>query len=223
MGSDAHFAQEVGEFFGHALGEGGYDAALAAVDAQLYLVEQVVNLAVGGLDLDDGVGEAGGPDDLLDHLLGVFVFVGAGGGGDVDYLVDGALEFAEVEGAIVEGRGQAKAVFDQDLLAGAVAVVHGADLGQRHVGLVYEEQVVFGEVVHEGVGRAALVASAEVAGVVFDAGAVAGFAQHFDVVAGALFESLGLQQFARAVEYLPAVPGARPRCPGWRSASSPGR
>ena len=43
------------------------------------------------------------------------------------------------------------------------------------------------------------------AGVVFDAGADAGFLEHFDVVLGAGEEALGFQQFALHAELLDAV------------------
>ena len=80
-------------------------------------------------------------------------------------------------------RGQAEAVVDQHLLAGAVAVVHAAHLGQRHVRLVDEQQEVVGEVVEQRPGRARPgPGAARWRRVVLDAGAVADLAQHLQVV-----------------------------------------
>jgi hypothetical protein len=75
----------------------------------------------------------------------VLHFVGAGRGADVDHLVEVILEFGEGERAVVEGAGQAEAVVDQHLLAGAVAVVHAAHLGNGHVALVDDQQPVGGK------------------------------------------------------------------------------
>ena len=120
--------------------------------------------------------------------------VGAGRCGDVDRLPGALLELGEVEGPVVERRGQPEAVLDEHLLAGPVAAVHGANLGQGHVGLVDEEHVVLGEVVHQRVGGAAGLSLGQVARVVLDAGAVARLAQHLHVVAGPRLDALGLQQ-----------------------------
>jgi hypothetical protein len=45
----------LGEVLGHALGQRGDEDALAGLDALADLAEQVVDLALGGADLDDGV------------------------------------------------------------------------------------------------------------------------------------------------------------------------
>ena len=200
MDAYAHLQQVVGKFFGHALGEGGDEAPFAALDPGLYLLHEVVYLPAGGLDGDDGVQQARGSDYLLHHLVAHFHFVRAGGGGDEDNLVHVILEFPEVEGTVVHGRGQAEAELHQRILAGGVAVIHAPDLGKGHVGLVDEHEEVFGEVVHEGPGGAARGATADVTGVVFNAGAVANLGHHFHVVAGAGLQPGGFQNLALAAQ-----------------------
>ena len=66
--------------------------------------------------------------------------------------------------------------------------------------LVYEDKVVFREVVHQGVRSAPGGALRQVAGVVLHAGAVPRLAQHLQVVPGARLEALGLQQLAGRLE-----------------------
>ena len=117
-------------------------------------------------------------------------------GGDEDDAVDFVVEFVEFEGAVVEGGGEAKAVVDEVLLAGAVAVIHAADLGDGDVALVDKKQEVVGEVVDESAGRGALLAAGKVARVIFDAFDKAGGLEHFEVVFGALGEALGLEMAA---------------------------
>ena len=65
---DAQVPVVFGQVLGHALGQGGDQDPLAPAPARCAdLLQQVVHLVGGGLDLDLGVHQAGGPDDLLDH------------------------------------------------------------------------------------------------------------------------------------------------------------
>ncbi len=56
----------VGEIFRHALGQRRHEHALATALANADLVQQVVDLAAHGPNLDLRVDEAGRPDHLLD-------------------------------------------------------------------------------------------------------------------------------------------------------------
>ena len=78
----------------------------------------------------------------------------------------------------------------------AVAVPHAVELRDGDVGLVDEEEEVAGEVVEEGGWGLAGEAAGEVAGVVFDAVAVADGLDHLEVEAGALVDALGLDEAA---------------------------
>ena len=110
--------------------------------------------------------------------------------------MDALLEFVEFERAVVERAGQAEAVFDQTLLARAVAVVHRAHLRERDVGFIHKEEEILGEIVEERQRRGADGAAADDAGIVLDARAVAKLAQHLDVVARALADALRLHRLA---------------------------
>jgi hypothetical protein len=118
-------------------------------------------------------------DRLISKRLGVAV----------EGLADAGLELVEIERPVVEGRRQAEAVLDQGQLAGPVAGVHAADLGDGDMGLVDDGQEVPGEIIQQGEGRLAGRAAGQVAGVVLDAGAVAELAQHLEIVKGPLFDA----------------------------------
>ena len=148
----------------------------------------------GGFGFADAVALMGDVVGVADD--GVFYFDAGGGGGDVKDLWHGGHEFVELEGSVVEGAGEAEAVFDEDGFAGAVAFIHAADLGDGGVAFVEEEEEVVGEEVEQGAGGGAGDAAGEVAGVVFDALAEAHFLHHFDVVFGAHFDALGFEEFA---------------------------
>ena len=136
---DVQFAQIVGQVLGHALGQCGDQHALAPSHPLVDLPHQIVHLPLHRLDDDSGIHDASGADDLLHHLLALFHFVGAGGGGGVDDLVSAGLEFLEGERAVIQRRGEAKAIVNQHVLAAAVAEVHTAHLGDRHVRFVHDE------------------------------------------------------------------------------------
>ena len=61
--------QVVGEVLGHLLGERGDEHAVAVDDATVDQLHQVVDLALGGLDDDLGIDQAGRAHDLLDDLF----------------------------------------------------------------------------------------------------------------------------------------------------------
>src|SRR5258706_446167 len=122
---------------------------LQARDAEAQLGEKVVDLAVGLAHLDLGVDEAGGPDDLVDHLPGALDLVRARCGGDVDRLVEAGLELLERQGTVVQGARQPEPVLDEDLLARAVASPHAVHLRDADVRLVDEHQEVRREVVEQ--------------------------------------------------------------------------
>ena len=126
--------------------------------------------------------------------------VGAGGGREEDDLADPVGELVEGEGPVVEGGGQAEAVLDEGVLAGAVALVLAVDLGDGHVGLVDDGEEVLGEEVEQGVGRLPRLPAVEVAAVVLDAVDHAHLGQHLQVVLGPQPEALGLQQLVLLLE-----------------------
>ena len=157
-------------------------------------------MSADGTHVNLGVEQACGSDDLL-HGFGAHAFFEvAGCGAHKDELRDARLELVEAQGPVVQGARQAEPVFDERDLAGAVAFVHAAYLGQRHMRLVDDAQHVFGEVVDERVGGLAGGAAVEVARVVLDARAEAHGLEGLQVVVGALLQALGLQELAGLLE-----------------------
>lgn len=94
---------------------------------------------------------------------------------------------------------------DQGPLARHVALEHRADLRDRHVRLVDDEQEVLGEVVEQRVGRGAGRAAVDVAGVVLDAVAGADRAHHLDVVRRAHAQPLRLEQLVLPLQVRQAL------------------
>ncbi len=150
---------------------------------------------------DLGIDEPGGTDDLLDDPApGFFHFVLRGRRRDIDDLVNPAVKLLEGEGPVVQGRREAEPVLHQGLFPGPVPPVHGVELGDCDVALVEEHQVVFREVVQEGVRGIARLAPVQVARVVFDPRAVAHLLEHLEVKVGPLFQPLSFQQLSLGVK-----------------------
>ena len=191
---DARVFEKFRQVLRHLLGQGRHQHPLVLRGTGANLVHQVVDLAGDGPYLHSRVQQARGADDLLHHLVRPLPLVGAGGGGDEDGLADALLEFLEFQGAVIVGAGQAEAVFHQAVLPGVVAVVHGPDLGQRHVALVHKQHEIVGEEVQQGHGGGPGRTVGDDAGVVLDAGAVAQLRHHLHVVLRPLADALGLHQ-----------------------------
>ena len=65
------------------------------------------------------------------------------------------VKLVEIHRAVVVRGGQAESVIHQVLLAGEVAAVHSANLRERNVALVHEQQEVVREEVQQGHGGGA--------------------------------------------------------------------
>ena len=191
--ADAHLQQIVSQLLRHPLRQRGHQDTVPHLYAIAHLLEEVVHLPVGGLHLNGGVQEAGGPDHLLDGRGNQVALVGAGRRGYEDDLVGAIAELREIERPVVQRGRQPEAVLHQRLLAGDVAVVHAPHLRHAHVRLVNEQQVVLREVVEQRPRRTADLSPAEMARVVLYAGAIADLLEHLHVVAGALLQSGRLQ------------------------------
>ncbi|OIQ81555.1 hypothetical protein GALL_366810 [mine drainage metagenome] len=99
---DAVFRQVIGQVFRHALGQGRDQHPLPDHDARPGFRQQIVDLGVGGPDLDLGVDQAGRAHHLLDHLLLMRGFVFRRRGGDEHALAHHLLEFIEPERPVIQ-------------------------------------------------------------------------------------------------------------------------
>ena len=170
-------------------------------DALLDFFHEVVHLMAGGTHFNGRIEQTGRTYHLFGHnTFRAFQLVFCRSGGNVNGLGRQCLEFFEAERAVVFGRRQTETVFDQIGLSGQIAAVHRPYLRHGDVTFVDDEQKILREEVQEAVGTRARRSAVEVAAVVFDAGTVAEFAYHLDVVVDALLQTLCLKVFADALE-----------------------
>ncbi len=104
------------------------------------------------------------------------------------------LELVEAQRPVVERRWQAEAVVDQILLACPVALVHAADLRDRHVALVDEDQRARRQIVDQRRRRLARAAPRQVPRVVLDALAEPDLGHHLEIETRPLLDALRLDQ-----------------------------
>ena len=198
--------QIVAEILRHALGECGHQHPLVLAGPHTNFAQQVIHLAVCGSHLNDGIQHTGGADHLFDHLvLALGQLPGARGGADEDGLGGLLPELLSLKGPVVGGTGKAKTMLNQHLLAALVAVVHGLQLGAGDMAFIHHQQPVLGEVINQTFRRRSRRAAGQMAGIIFDPVAIAHLFQHLQVIGGALFEALGLQQTALFVEQIEAL------------------
>ena len=102
-------------------------------------------------DLDLGIDQAGRADDLLDDdaLRQLQLELAPAWPRRRSLAASSATNSSNIERPVVERARQPEAVVDERLLARAVAVVHAADLRQRDVRLVDDDEEVLGEVVEQ--------------------------------------------------------------------------
>ena len=73
------------------------------------------------------------------------------------------------------------------------------------MGLVHHQQKIFGEIINQGKRRLPGGAPVHMAGIVFNAAAVAHLSHHFQIILGPLGQPLGFQKFALGIKHLQPV------------------
>ena len=134
---DAQVGIIFGQIFGQAFGQGGHQYPLVPGFPCADLFEQIIHLVFSLAYHDNRVDESGGPDDLLDLRgqapCGLEL---ARSCRNIDNLRYAFLEFTETQRAIIQRRRESETVFDQGLLAGPVAAIHGAQLRNGNVAFI---------------------------------------------------------------------------------------
>ena len=200
------FGQVLGQVLGHAFGEGRDQNAPATADDDARLGEQIVDLPLDRPDFGHRVDEAGGADDLFGkRAAGAFHLPRARRRAHEHRLRAERVPLLEPQRPVVEAAWQPKAEFAQDALSRGVTPGHAADLRDRHVAFIDDEQRVLRQVLKQRGRRFAGHTAGQVPRVVLDRLAAARRLHHLDVERAALLQALGLEQLALLGELLQAV------------------
>ena len=200
--TDAGAGKIIGQILRHLLGQRRDKDLVSILDCRADFSDQVVDLPVHRAHVDLGIQKSRRADDLLGPEQLVRFLVGTRRRAHEEHLVDVSLKFLEIQRPVVQRRRQAEAILHQSRLAGPVAVIHGADLGNGHMGLVHDDQKIVREEVHQGQRGLPRLAKVQMPGIVLNAAAKSRLAHHLDVKIGALRDSLGLDQLVLGLKEL---------------------
>ena len=168
--ADVESLEVIAQFFGHTLRQRGHQGALAALDAQLYLLDQVIDLTLGGAHDNLRIEQACRADELFgDNAFTLVELIVGGGSAHIDGLVGHHLKFLKTQGSVVQCRFESESIVHQIGLAGLVATVHGAYLRHSDMALINDGEEVIGEIIQQAERPHAGPAAVKVAAVVLDA------------------------------------------------------
>ena len=192
----------VGQVFGHAFGQRRHQHAPALLRDAAAFGQKVVHLPLDGADLGHGVHQPGRADHLFgEAAAGPLHLPRTRRGADEDGAGAIGVPFLEFQRAVVHAGGQAEAEFVQHRFPREVAPIHAADLRDRHMAFIDDQQRVLGQVFEQRRRRFAGVPARQVAAVILDALAAARRLQHLDVEGRALVQPLRFQQLALGLQH----------------------
>src|SRR5690606_39969694 len=113
--------------------------------------------------------------------------------------------FLNLKLTVTKARRKPKNELSQRRLAGIDALEHAADLRNRDVALVDDQERVLRQILEQRRRRHTRRAAGQVARIVLDPGAGAGRHQHLEVEGGPLLEPLRLQQLPLVAPLLPPL------------------
>ena len=183
------------QVFRHPLGQGGDEHPLLLRRTVADLRQQVVHLSANRTHLYGWIHQSGRADHLLDDdasRLGQLV--GTRRRRDEHDLSHALFPLCEIEWAIVERGRQTESIRDQHFLARAVAVIHPANLWNRLVTFVDDDDGIFRQVVEQRGRRRSWRTTGEMPRIVLDAVAVPDLPDHLEVEHRSLMKPLCLEQ-----------------------------
>ena len=114
--------------------------AFVLCDALPDFIQQIIDLSVRGPHGDFRIQKTGRTDNLFHHFaMNLIQFVVARRRGNINRLIDQRFKLFKPHRPVVQRTRQAEAIFHQRFLTRPVAVVHSADLRQRHMRFINDQ------------------------------------------------------------------------------------
>ena len=114
-------------------------------DLFIYFADEVIDLSFHRAHLYLGIQQSRRPDDLLCPEQFVLLLIIGRCCGYEHHLVNMGFKFLKIQGSVVQCGGQTETVIHQGLFSRAVSGIHAADLWDRHMGLVHDDQKIIRE------------------------------------------------------------------------------
>ncbi len=198
---DADVPQVVSQFLGGALGQRGHQHPFLFLQAQAGFINQIIDLPRQRLHHHLRIDQPGGTHDLLNHPpFGPGGFPLGGRGAHINRRALELLEFLKIKGPVIHGARQPKPEIDQHGFTRAVTRVHAADLRDRNMRLIDHEQKVLRKKIQQCERARTRRAGAQMARIIFNAGAKTHLEHHLQIVLRAHFDALGLNELVVFLE-----------------------
>ena len=193
--ANALLVQIFRQVFRHAFGEHCYQRAVTLGGRLADFTQHIVDLAFGRADFDRRIDKSGRTDHLLgEHTAGLLHLPVARCRRHRDGGRTHRVPLLEAQRPVVHAGRQPEAVFGQRCLTSEVTAIHAADLRDRDMAFVDEDQRVVGNVLEQRRRRLAGFAAGKIARIVLDAGAGACGFQHLQIETRALLKPLRFKQ-----------------------------
>ena len=111
------------------------------------------------------------------------------------YLFGQFLELFKLQRPVIQCGRKPETIFHQRDLSRPVAAIHCVYLRNTHVALIYHHQVVFGKEIQQTIWARTRLSPVEIPGIILYSAAMAGFANHFQVVVHPFFQTFSFRKF----------------------------
>src|ERR1041384_965632 len=124
--------QILGKILRHPFCKSGNENTFASFDPLSDLSDQIIYLSFCGSHLHLRINESCRANDLLHNLIRLIHLIRSWRGGGINRIAHYLFELIELEWTVINRAGQTETIFDESFLAGAVAIIHAADLWHSH-------------------------------------------------------------------------------------------
>ena len=199
---DSDFLHVCGQILGHALRERCHEHFIPGICFLPDLSDEVIYLALRRFNGDLRIEQSGRTDYLLCPQQLMLFLVRPGSCGHEHHLVYFTFKLPKVQGTVVLRRRQSEAVIYERFLPCLVAVVHGSELGYRHMRFVHDDEKIIREIVDQRIRGIARFSTGQMSRIVLYSGTESCFKKHLEVESRPLIYTLRLYELILALEEL---------------------
>ena len=110
------------------------------------------------------------------------------------------FKFSEVQGPVIQSRRKPESIIHQRCFPGTVSRIHGSNLWNGHMGLIYDNQEIITEEIHQCIGCGACRQSVQVSGIIFNTGTKSCLTEHLNIKIGTFRNALSFQKLVFALK-----------------------
>ena len=192
--SDTDLTHVLREIFRHTLCQRGDQYLMMIRCLLIHFSDQIIDLSLNRANRDFRIKQSGRPDDLLHTHQFVLLLIHIRCRRNEKHLIDLTLKFFEVQRTVVQSGRQTKSVIHQRLLTRTVARIHAADLRNRNMRLIHDQQEIIREEINECHRRLPRLREIQMSRIILNSRAETGLTHHLDIKIRPLRDALRLDQ-----------------------------